>query len=258
MKKPNYTNYADYYDYFELAGYDESEEVNLFLSALFRDNKLNKILDFSCGTGAQTIGLAKKGFNITANDICLKMIQLAKAKAKLAELNSITFLNHDMLNLSFKKSFDAAISMFNSIGHLTTRDCQSFFISAFNSLKKGGIFVTDILNFTALNKGVFEEYRYSSKEYATNNKLIHHVKSCNLNTDNQIIEVSSITRIQDGINSPITNSDYWEMQIYTASDLKKMLKTAGFGEILFFSAAGAIFEEEVSDNILAVCQKPIY
>lgn len=30
MKQPDYHNYARFYDYFELAGYDESEELNIF------------------------------------------------------------------------------------------------------------------------------------------------------------------------------------------------------------------------------------
>lgn len=255
MQQPNYQKYAQYYDYFELAGFAESEELNEFLDELFELNSVKTVVDFSCGTGAQCVGLARKGYQVTAADINPAMLELAKQKAAKASINNLKFTQADMRTASLG-TFEAAISIFNAIGHLTRKECADFFVNAFNHLVDGGLFVTDILNFSSLQRGGFEQYSSFSREISDGDCLIQHTRQSELDEENKIITISSSTRFQDGVNAPKSIEDHWQMQIYDHQELLSMLKNAGFAKTMMFSAAGAPFEKYKSDNILLLSQKP--
>lgn len=254
MKQPDYGRYAKYYDFFELAGYDESEELNIFLNELFKLNKVETIVDFACGTGAQSIGLAKMGYQVTAADLSPQMLDIAREKAKKHSSLPVKFVSGNMVTGNFGV-FDAAICIFNAIGHLDKKECLAFFQNAYNQLKKGGIFVVDIFNFEALEAGSFDDYSYMSKELEIDGDLINHVRNCELDTESGIISISSRTRRQTGSHQPEEFEDFWNMQVYSANELLKMLENAGFDEIMPFGPTGTEFEPDKSDIILAVCQK---
>ncbi len=254
MKQPDYANYAAYYDYFELAGFEESEELNIFLNELFKINKIKSVVDFACGTGAQSLGLAKYGYRVTAADLSSEMLQIARKKAEKHKNIDLIFRVGNMVEANFG-IFDAAICIFNAIGHLTRQQCRDFFANAWRHLEKGGLFVVDIFNLQALVAGSFEEYGYMSRELLIDGQLINHVRNCELDEEHQIISIRSKTRRQNGTHQPEEIDDFWQMQVYEQKELKSMLKAAGFKEIAFFGPTGSEFEPEKSDIILAVCQK---
>jgi ubiquinone/menaquinone biosynthesis C-methylase UbiE len=253
MKQPDYENYAQFYDYFELAGYEESDELNIFLNEVFNLNDISSVLDVACGTGAQSIGLAKRGYKVTAADKSPAMVKLAQQKAAKRPKLTINFRVANMIDTEYG-CFDAAICIFNAIGHLTKKQCGAFFLNMVKNVKKGGLFVTDIFNFTALNAGVFAEYKYMSREMVIAGKLINHVRSSELDPLNRTIHTSSSTRLQDGGNEPSQIDDSWEMKIYDADELTDMLKSAGFKEVNLFGSCGTEFDKDSSDSILAICQ----
>ncbi|MGM0601226.1 MAG: class I SAM-dependent methyltransferase [Candidatus Rifleibacteriota bacterium] len=254
MKQPDYQNYAGFYDYFELAGFDESEELNIFLNEIFQLNSINSIVDFACGTGAQSIGLAKRGYKITAVDNSQAMIDQAKKKAdKLTNL-SLNFVVADMVNARLGK-FDAAICIFNAIGHLTRKQFSEFLKNAYNQILEDGLLIFDIFNFTAMSEGKIEEYEQMNKELQIDGCLINHVRICRLLPDDKKLIINSITRKQDGINEPESIEDEWEMQLYEADELKELILQTGFKEIEFFGATGTEFDRLNSDSIFAICQK---
>lgn len=83
------------------------------------DEQIKDILDASCGIGTQAIGLAAKGYNVTASDISPKSIERAKAEAQLRNL-SIKFTVGDMRQLYDQQQtqYDLVISCDNSVPHL--------------------------------------------------------------------------------------------------------------------------------------------
>lgn len=254
MKQPNYDNYARFYDFFELAGYDESEELNIFLDELFQLNGVSTVVDFACGTGAQSIGLARLGYEITAADLNPQMLELAREKARKHGNLPLSFSQANMVSADFG-IFDAAICIFNAIGHLTPEECQTFFNNARNHLRQGGIFVVDIFNYEALAAGAFAEYSYLNRELLLDGKLINHVRNCELNESDRTISIQSKTRCQNGSHRIEEIDDFWVMQVYDKAQLENMLKLSGFSEIQFFGPTGTEFEAGNSDSILAVCQK---
>ncbi|GAB4267641.1 MAG: class I SAM-dependent methyltransferase [Candidatus Rifleibacteriota bacterium] len=253
MKQPDYERYARFYDYFELAGFDESAELNAFLDELFSINSVKTVIDFACGTGAQSIGLARKGYKVLAADINPAMIKIARQKAKRHGNLPISFRTADMVKARHGKA-DAAICIFNAIGHLNTQECKEFFCNAHNHLNDAGLFVADIFNLKALQSGAFEEYRYLSRELVIDSQIINHVRNCELDAKEGVVKVKSLTRCQNGSHNPVMIEDEWEMKVYEPEELRSMLEEAGFNEIMFFGPTGTEFEPHISDSILAVCQ----
>jgi SAM-dependent methyltransferase len=77
------------------------------------------ILDVSCGIGTQAIGLAKRGFIVTASDLSAGAIARAKAEARQRTVE-IDFSVCDMrvAHDDHHRQFDVVISCDNSITHL--------------------------------------------------------------------------------------------------------------------------------------------
>ena len=251
LKQPDYAAYARFYDYFELAGCAESEELNIFLDDFFELNGVKTVLDFACGTGAQAVGLARAGYQVTAADLNSEMLKLAREKA--ADL-PMTFINADMRTARLG-NHDAAICIFNAIGHLTREECVAFFASARAHLNPLGIFVTDIFNYRAMAGKAFAQYRRMRREAIINGLLVQHVRNCTLLKESRRLRIESLTRAQDGSHKPEEIRDDWQMQLYDSEELHGMLKSAGFSEINFFGPVGCDFDPEATETILAVCQK---
>jgi SAM-dependent methyltransferase len=77
------------------------------------------ILDVSCGIGTQAIGLAKRGFIVTASDLSEGALARAKAEAQHRGI-AIDFSVCDMraAHVHHQRQFDVVISGDNSITHL--------------------------------------------------------------------------------------------------------------------------------------------
>lgn len=81
------------------------------------------ILDVSCGIGTQAIGLAQRGFVVTASDLSDGAIARAKAEARRRTV-AIDFSVCDMraAYTHHQRQFDVVISADNSITHLLNDD----------------------------------------------------------------------------------------------------------------------------------------
>lgn len=251
LKQPDYAAYARFYDYFELAGHEESEELNLFLGELFEMNGIKTVVDFACGTGAQAVGLSRAGYQVTAADLSGEMLKVANTKT---DDFKVKFIQADMRSAKLGK-FDAAICIFNAIGHLTPAECADFFKNARSQLNTNGIFVADILNYQTMQGKAFAQYRSMRREAIIDGLLVQHSRKCTLLKESRRIRIESITRSQDGVHAPREIIDDWQMQLYDSDELQSMLKAAGFSEISFFGSVGCEFDPETSENIMAICQK---
>jgi SAM-dependent methyltransferase len=81
------------------------------------------VLDVSCGIGTQSIGLAKRGFDVTGSDLSRAAIARAEVEARRRGL-AIEFSVCDMRAASahHHRRFDVVISADNSITHLLNDD----------------------------------------------------------------------------------------------------------------------------------------
>ena len=81
------------------------------------------ILDVSCGIGTQSIGLARRGFVVTASDLCDGAIARARVEAHQRAV-AIDFSICDMRSAyaHHRRQFDVVVSCDNSITHLLNDD----------------------------------------------------------------------------------------------------------------------------------------
>lgn len=146
--------------YLDLYNKRDNDEARIFVNLIQRElpgSASSKVLDICCGAGRHSIELARRGFDVTGFDLSEYLITEAKKTfKKIPEKNlKLKFLNKDMRNFNFRKSFDVAINIFTSFGYFDN-DKENFkvFQNCNKSLKSGGWFVFDFINSDYLIKNL--------------------------------------------------------------------------------------------------------
>ncbi|MEJ7592068.1 MAG: class I SAM-dependent methyltransferase [Planctomycetaceae bacterium] len=81
------------------------------------------ILDVSCGIGTQSIGLAKRGFKVTASDLSGGAVARAKAETQGRGLEiALSVCDMRGVHNHHQQQFDVVVSADNSITHLLSDD----------------------------------------------------------------------------------------------------------------------------------------
>lgn len=135
--------YARYYDLlYKDKDYDaEAKYVSGLIEKYKPDTK--SILNLGCGTGKHDIALAKVGYHITGIDLSKQMIEIARENGKESG-KEIHFRQGDIRHLDLGEKFDTAISLFHVMSYQTTNeDLLHAFQTAYNHLRKGGLFIFD-------------------------------------------------------------------------------------------------------------------
>lgn len=150
-----YDNLASQYDKLFQDWQATTHEQAAILERLFQENGFDKsaaLLDCACGIGTQAIGLAARGYNVTASDISDG--ELAEAKTRAAKYDvELQFAHADFCALSkaFSQKFDIVICMDNALPHMLTKaDLEAAIKSISNQIADGGIFVASIRDYDAL------------------------------------------------------------------------------------------------------------
>ena len=106
------------YDDWEAAIETQATQLSTIISK-YGEQPIQTVLDVSCGIGTQAIGLAEKGFRVTASDFSSEEIKRAQEEAKRRYLD-IDFSVCDMREAyrHHQAEFDLVISCDNSIPHL--------------------------------------------------------------------------------------------------------------------------------------------
>ena len=110
------------------------------------------VLDCSCGTGTQAIGLAQRGYEVFASDLSPKAVARAKSEAARRKLN-IRFAVADVRGLesAFDREFDVVISCDNSLPHLLTdEDLTLALRNIRNVLSENGLFIASTRDYDRL------------------------------------------------------------------------------------------------------------
>lgn len=252
IKQYDYKTLAKYYDILE--GSEELfNEVNIFLNKIFKKKKVKTVLDMTCGTGAQAIGLAKKRYNVTASDISKEMLAIAKKKAKRQKLK-IKFYHGDIRTSKYGK-FDAAFAIFNAIGHLSKKDFEKAIRNVAKNLKEDGIFIFDIFNLDFMKvKGIFS-HPFIDKAKKHNETKFVRFNDNSLDSKKGIMHINQKTYIEKGHERIKLYKESWDLQIYTSNELKKLLENNGFIVENFYGNLGNRFIKNKSQSIMTVARK---
>lgn len=113
------------------------------------DKQPNNVLEMACGTGNLSEYLAKARYDLTCFDISEDM--LSHAYEKLRRYKNVDIMRQDMITFDINKSFDAVLSICDSINYIRSReDLEKTFQNAYDHLEDGGIFIFDINSYFKL------------------------------------------------------------------------------------------------------------
>ena len=120
-----------------------------FFRALFRERNARRILDVACGTGQHAIAFACEGFEVTATDLSLAMIERARANAAHAGVNPrFAQLGFGELAGSLQDTYDVITCLGNSLPHLTSEVALKTALEDMRAvLRPRGILVVQNRNF---------------------------------------------------------------------------------------------------------------
>jgi len=105
-----------------------------------------RVLDLACGSGRQTLELARRGYRVLGLDLQEGPLAEARRAAREERLN-VHFLKTDIRQIAYRGEFDAVVNLFATITYLPNdRDHFRVLDSARKGLKSGGRLLLDLLN----------------------------------------------------------------------------------------------------------------
>ncbi len=246
-----YNKDSEHYDTFN-EGTENSKTTNSTIEKILKKYKVKTVLDLTCGTGSQVFWLAKRGYTVTGSDISSGMLNVAKSKAKQEKLN-IKLLYEDMRTIKVGK-FDAAITIFNAIGHLTKAGFEKAMRNICDNLNEKGIYIFDIYNLNYLMNN--DNITKLSIEWV---KTIKDTKLRQLQhsiINNKGVLISYTTDYEQTGSGKIKRAkSIGTLQLYTAKELQEMLFKNGFEVLEQCGIDGSKFSEMETERILTIAKK---
>lgn len=248
-KPSHYNKEAESYDAFNEKN---SRPINQFIETIFHKHKVKSVLDLTCGTGSQVFWLTKCGYEVIGTDINSKMLKIAQDKAKQANL-PIKFIKGDMRTLKVGK-FDAVITIFNAIGHLTKLDFEKALQNVHQNLKDNGLYIFDIFNLSyLLNQNNITKLTIDYQEIVDDTKF-REIQYSTISEDGILASYDTYYE-QKGTSKPKISKCSQTLQVYTAKQLKEMLHKNGFKVFKQCQIDGSQFIENKSERILTIAKK---
>jgi 2-polyprenyl-3-methyl-5-hydroxy-6-metoxy-1,4-benzoquinol methylase len=146
-------NNKDFYDslagdYDEMISFNDAVERKVNTLRKFISPSMKTAADIGCGTGVDSIALAKLGLNVTAFDPSDVMIRVAEDNAE-REGVKIDFQNcaADEIQKRFNNSFDLVISLGNTFANIERDKFDQSIRKCSNILKPEGSILIQILNY---------------------------------------------------------------------------------------------------------------
>jgi SAM-dependent methyltransferase len=187
----------------------------------------DKVLDLMCGYGRNTLGLARKGFTITAIDNCKEYI--AEINETVAAENlPVTCLEADVLEANYATTFDAAICLGNSFSFFDAADTVRLIANTARHLKPGGKFIIQTMMIKEIVELSFKED--SSGKIGDYTMATH----CEWLHDPERIETTYTMQHNDGPEEVRDSIDY----IFTYDELCALIQQAGLEVVKVYAIPG--------------------
>lgn len=238
--------------YFDVLSQDHNHSKNRAIEKILRKHKVKTVLDLSCGTGSQVFWLAKHGYKVIGVDFSPKLLEIARRKTQKEKID-VRLIEGDMRRIKVG-NFDAVITIFNAIGHLTKADFEKTLRNISKNLKKGGLYVFDIINLDAMTDNAIKNIAFDITRKVNKTK-IRSVQYSELDRDSGRITSYDQFTIQESSNIPKIIEGQFTLQIYTAQELREMLARNGFETLGQYSIKGMRFIKKRTKNILTVARR---
>lgn len=249
IQPSHYDKEAESYDAFNE---QRSKIINQCIESILRQHKVKKVVDLSCGTGSQVLFLAQRGYDAVGFDINEKMLNIAKDKAA-KEVLEIKFEQGDMRTTN-AGTFDAVITIFNAIGHLTKDDFEATINNVSHNLVAGGLYIFDIFNLNYLLQDNNITKLTIDWLKKVGDKVVREIQYSTISPDG-VLASYDIYHEQKGDNKPKISHAFQTLQVYTADQLKELLQRNGFKVLQQCDVDGSEFNDISTERILTVAVK---
>ena len=245
--------YQELPEYFDAHNINEDTEAkNRIIEKILHEHKVKTVLDLTCGTGSQVFHLKKRGYKVIGADFSPALLDIARKKARKEKVD-VRFIDGDMRTLKVDH-FDAVITIFNAVGHLTKPDFEKAMENIHGNLKDGGIYIFDIFNLEAMTDSVVNDFAMDVWS-TVDDAQIHAVQTSTLDKEKGRLTSYNHLTIQKGSEPPKEYKSNFTLQIYTAGELREMLARNGFETICQYGFdEGELFEDKTL-SILTVTRK---
>ncbi len=219
---------ASYYDIFN-SDIDYSGWAD-FAEAVFDKffpggaGKVSSVLDLGCGTGAVTIELARRGYDMIGADISPEMLTVAREKAETEGVGDrILWLLQDMRSFELYGTVEATVCALDGINHLLSPgDMRSCFSLVHNYLVPDGLFLFDV------NTQYKFENLYADRSYVFNEKNVTCIWENCYNPKKKICDfyITLFERQRGGYYRKFT--DIGRERMYSIRQISSALRQEGF------------------------------
>lgn len=209
-----------------------AKEVGALLSLAPHNGRA--VLDLCCGPGRHAIALARRGFSVTAVDRSDSLLARGRARARRAGVE-VEWVHGDMREFVRKRSFDLAISLFNSIGYFDDeQDDLRVLRNLRSSLKPGGALVLEL----AGKECIARDYQSSVAHRSPDGELLVERRSV----------VDDWTRIRNEwtvVGAAGVEEFAFHVRLFSGRELRDRLADAGFPRVrLYGDLAGAPYDRD--------------
>ena len=219
----SYKDFARVYDEFmDQTPYDEwlKNILNVFKKYKIKENA--QVLDLGCGTGKMARRLKKTGYQVTAVDNSMDMLEVAASE----EDDGILYVLQDMVSLELPDQMDAVVSICDCMNYiLEEEDLKEAFKRVKRFLKEDGVFMFDMNS----------HYKY--REILACNTFAEDREDASFIWDNFYDESDRINEYQLSLfiqNKQGTYNKYEELHLqkaYDEEEIKEFLYEAGFTSV---------------------------
>src|SRR3990167_10292514 len=244
-----YSKLAKYYD---VLNQSTDHSTNRTIERILRKYKVKTVLDLTCGTGSQVFWLAHRGYKVTGADLSSAFLGIARDKAQKEKID-VKFIKGDMRTIKVGH-FDAVITIFNAIGHLTKDDFEKAMRNINRNLKDGGLYIFDIFNLNTMTDHTVNNLAMDVRR-TVNDTKIRHVQYSKFDRDSGRLTSYDQFTIKAYSNKPTILKGKFTLQLYTAKELKAMLTKHGLETLGQYGIDGSKFLEKKTKNILTVAKK---
>lgn len=119
------------------------ENVVRYLNKNFKTGENKTIVDFACGSGRNTIVMAKKGFNIYAIDYNLECLALTKEKIDNLSYTNIQYIQNERTDIPVPSESSDCLVAWGALFYVNSKDRDKLFKEIYRVLKPGGLFFAD-------------------------------------------------------------------------------------------------------------------
>ncbi|MCH4890987.1 class I SAM-dependent methyltransferase [Acidaminobacter sp. JC074] len=211
-----YKTIANVYDYI----FPQNQMQLNFINSISEIKADDDILEIGCATGNLTDLLKRKSDKVMGIDLDTGLLEVAKRKYPHMDIREMNMLEIESLH----KNFDKIVCFGNTLVHLSNRQMVTdFFKSVYKTLKPGGSFVVQIINYDRIIEGninhlatIDNDHIQFVRDYIIHDKTVDFKTKLTIKSDGTVIENSI------------------PLLTLRKKEIEDMLQDIGFNQISFY------------------------